>query len=136
MADRRFVSGWRHQPGSNHPERRAAFERSLLNSQTSARNPIMKVVPILTAIACCLSFVQTAISAEPTALAGYFNNTGRKEVRGVMGFWWTSTPSAEEGKAWGWNFSYGGPGEKPLKTKAFRFDSSVSHAKSARCVRD
>lgn len=58
------------------------------------------------------------------------------EVRGVMGFWWTSTPSDEEGKAWGWNFSYGGPGEKPLKTKAFRFSSIVSHAKSARCVRD
>ncbi|MCW1916323.1 hypothetical protein OJ996_22230 [Luteolibacter sp. GHJ8] len=58
------------------------------------------------------------------------------EVRGVMGFWWTSTPSVQEGKAWGWNFSYGGPGEKPLRAKAFRFDSTVSHAKSVRCVRD
>ena len=58
------------------------------------------------------------------------------EVLSVMGFWWTSTPSVEEGKAWGWNFSYGGPGEKPLKTKAFRFDSSLSHAKSVRCIRD
>lgn len=58
------------------------------------------------------------------------------EIRGVMGFWWTSTPADEEGKAWGWNFSYGGPGEKPLKTKAFRFAGPVSHAKSVRCVRD
>ena len=57
-------------------------------------------------------------------------------VRGVMGFWWTSTPAAEAGKAWGWNFSYGGPGEMPLKTKAFRFAGPVSHAKSVRCVRD
>ena len=61
---------------------------------------------------------------------------GAYDVLGVMGFWWTSTSSGEEGKAWGWNFSYGGPGEKPLRTKAFRFDSSVSHAKSVRCVRD
>lgn len=58
------------------------------------------------------------------------------EVLGVMGFWWTSTPADQEGKAWGWNFSYGGPGEKPLKTKAFRFAAPVSHAESVRCVRD
>jgi uncharacterized protein (TIGR02145 family) len=58
------------------------------------------------------------------------------EVMSVMGFWWTSTLTGEEGKAWGWNFSYGGPGEKPLKTKAFRFPASVSYAESVRCVRD
>jgi len=69
-------------------------------------------------------------------LPGGIRRNDAYDVRGVMGFWWTSTPSGEEGKAWGWNFSYGGPGEKPLKTKAFRFDSSVSHAKSVRCVRD
>ena len=69
-------------------------------------------------------------------LPGGIRRDGAYDVLGVMGFWWTSTSSGEEGKAWGWNFSYGGPGEKPLRTKAFRFDSSVSHAKSVRCVRD
>jgi uncharacterized protein (TIGR02145 family) len=54
------------------------------------------------------------------------------EVMGVMGFWWTSTPTGEEGKAWGWNISYA----KPLKTKVFRFPGPVSHAESVRCVRD
>ena len=67
--------------------------------------------------------------------AGIRRNNGY-DVLGIMGFWWTSTPTGEEGKAWGWNFSYGAPGEKPLKTKAFRFDGPVSHAKSVRCVRD
>lgn len=69
-------------------------------------------------------------------LPGGIGRDGGYAVRGAMGFWWSSTPSEVEGKAWGWNFSYGGPGKKPLKTKAFRFDSSVSHAKSVRCVRD
>ena len=69
-------------------------------------------------------------------LPGGIRRDGGYDVRGAMGFWWTSTPSGVAGKAWGWNFSYGGPREKPLKTKAFRFDSSVSHAKSVRCVRD
>jgi uncharacterized protein (TIGR02145 family) len=69
-------------------------------------------------------------------LPGGIRRNNAYDVLGMMGFWWTSTPSGEETKAWGWNFSYGGPGEKPLKTKAFRFDSSVSHAKSVRCVRD
>ncbi len=70
------------------------------------------------------------------ALPGGIHRNNHYEVMSVMGFWWTSTPSGAEGKAWGWNFSYGGPGEKPLKTKAFRFPASVSYAESVRCVRD
>ena len=69
-------------------------------------------------------------------LPGGIRRNNLYEVMSVMGFWWTSTPTDEEGKAWGWNFSYGGPGEKPLKTKAFRFPASVSYAESVRCVQD
>lgn len=53
------------------------------------------------------------------------------EVMGVMGFWWTSTPTGES-KAWGWNMSFA----EPLKTKVFRFPASVSYAESVRCVMD
>lgn len=70
------------------------------------------------------------------ALPGGIRRNDVYEILGIMGFWWTSTPAGQEGKAWGWNLSYGGPGKKPLKTKAFRFDGPVSHAKSVRCVRD
>lgn len=70
------------------------------------------------------------------ALPAGIRRDGGYYVLGVMGFWWTSTPAEDADKAWGWNFSYGGPGEKPLKTKAFRFASSHQHAKSVRCVRD
>ncbi|HEY1055865.1 MAG TPA: FISUMP domain-containing protein [Emticicia sp.] len=75
-------------------------------------------------------------SSEFNGLPAGIRRNNSYEVLSVMGFWWTSTPSDEEGKAWGWNLSYGGPGEKPLKTKTFRFDSSLSHAKSVRCVWD
>lgn len=70
------------------------------------------------------------------ALPGGIRRNDVYEILGVMGFWWTSTLSDKEGKAWGWNLSYGGPGEKPLKSKAFRFDGPIAHAKSVRCVRD
>ncbi|WP_336518545.1 FISUMP domain-containing protein [Pollutibacter soli] len=70
------------------------------------------------------------------ALPGGIRRNNLYEVIGVMGFWWTSTSTGHEGKAWGWNFSYGGPGQKPLQTKAFRFNGPVSHAKSVRCVQD
>ena len=54
-----------------------------------------------------------------------------------FGFWWTSSPTGEEGKAWGWNLHYGGPSsDKPGKTKVFRYDTYVSNAISVRYVRD
>jgi len=43
-------------------------------------NPSMNKLPILPAILGCLSFVHAGISAEPTALPGYFNNAGRTDV--------------------------------------------------------
>jgi uncharacterized protein (TIGR02145 family) len=70
------------------------------------------------------------------ALPAGIRRNNRYEHVGLFGHWRTSTPTGEEGKAWGWDMSYGGPGEKPLKTKVFRFDGSVSNASSVRCVRD
>ena len=72
--------------------------------------------------------------------AGILRNNGFNngyDVLGFLGLWWSSSP-AGEGTAWGWNLSYGGPGEKPLKTKVFRFDGygSTGAAVSVRCVRD
>ena len=66
------------------------------------------------------------------ALPGGIRRHGGYGTLGIFGFWWSSTPTGEEGKAWGWNMSFA----KPLKTKVFRFDGPVSHAKSVRCVRD
>lgn len=63
--------------------------------------------------------------------AGIRRNEGY-ELRGALSFWWTATPSEKEGKAWGWNMNFA----EPLKTKVFRFDGPVSHAKSVLCVRD
>jgi len=63
--------------------------------------------------------------------AGILRN-GSYEVLGSFGFWWTSTPTGEEGTAWGWDLHYA----KPLKTKVFRYESYVSNAVSVRCVRD
>jgi uncharacterized protein (TIGR02145 family) len=54
-----------------------------------------------------------------------------------FGFWWTSSPTGEESKAWGWNLHYGGPSsDKPAKKKVFRYDAYVSNAISVRYVRD
>jgi uncharacterized protein (TIGR02145 family) len=62
---------------------------------------------------------------------------GSYDLLGLFGFWWSSTPAGDEGKAWGWNLHYGGPSsDKPAKTKVFRYDASVSNAISVRCVRD
>lgn len=57
------------------------------------------------------------------------------DVLGYFGFWWSSTPTGEAGKAWGWDISYGGP-DMSIKSKVFRYDSFVANAVSVRCVRD
>lgn len=74
------------------------------------------------------------------ALPAGIRRGNRYEWVDTFGFWWTSTPTSEEGKAWGWDMSF----SNPLKTKAFRYDGFVSNAKSGfvsnaksvRCVRD
>ncbi|MEO6730224.1 MAG: hypothetical protein ABIN01_03320 [Ferruginibacter sp.] len=50
----------------------------------------------------------------------------------LFGFWWTSTPTDDGGKAWGWDMSY----NDAIKSKVFRYDGFVSNAESVRCVRD
>jgi len=54
---------------------------------------------------------------------------------GSLGYWWTSTPTGKEGKAWEWNMHYGGSDQKN-RSKVFRFDGNVSNGHSVRCVRD
>ncbi|SNY94887.1 FISUMP domain-containing protein [Flagellimonas pacifica] len=60
---------------------------------------------------------------------------GGYRVLGYFSFWWSSTPTDEEGKAWLWDISYGGP-DMSIKSKAFRFDGDIRGALSVRCVRD
>lgn len=57
------------------------------------------------------------------------------EVMGYFGFWWSSTPTVEADKVWGWNISYGGP-TMGIKSKIFRFDVDILHQSSVRCVQD
>jgi uncharacterized protein (TIGR02145 family) len=59
----------------------------------------------------------------------------RNVLVGSLGFWWTSSPTGEEGKAWEWNFHYGGS-DQQLKSKVFRFDAEISGGLSVRCVRN
>jgi uncharacterized protein (TIGR02145 family) len=66
--------------------------------------------------------------------AGIRRNNGY-DALGYFGFWWSSTATGEEGKAWGWDISYGGP-DKSIKSKVFRYDAYISNAVSVRCVRD
>ena len=66
--------------------------------------------------------------------AGIRRNNGY-EVLGYFGFWWSSTPTGEDGKVWIWDISYGGP-DMSIKSKVFRFDGYISNAKSVRCVLD
>ena len=66
--------------------------------------------------------------------AGIRRNSGY-DVLGYFGFWWSSTPTDEEGKAWLWDISYGGP-DMSIKSKAWRFDGNILSGLSVRCVRD
>lgn len=66
--------------------------------------------------------------------AGIRRNNGY-DVLGFFGFWWSSTPTGEVGKAWSWDISYGGP-DMSIKTKVFRFDGDFLGGLSVRCVRD
>ncbi|MFC5407809.1 FISUMP domain-containing protein [Larkinella bovis] len=72
------------------------------------------------------------------ALPGGIRRKGSYHVLGFFGFFWTSSPAGAEGKAWGWNFHYGGPpsSNKQNLTKAFRFDVDVANGVSVRLVRD
>ncbi|MCM4153948.1 hypothetical protein DHD05_20350 [Arenibacter sp. N53] len=66
--------------------------------------------------------------------AGIRRNSGY-DVLGYFGFWWSSTPTGEEGKAWLWDISYGGP-DMSIKSKVWRFDGNILGGLSVRCVRD
>ncbi len=66
--------------------------------------------------------------------AGVRRNNGY-DVLGYFGFWWSSTPTDEEGKAWLWDISYGGP-DMSIKSKVWRFDGDILGGLSVRCVRD
>ena len=66
--------------------------------------------------------------------AGIRRNNGY-DVLGYFGFWWSSTPTGEDGKAWLWDISYGGP-DMSIKTKVWRFDGDILGGLSVRCVRD
>jgi uncharacterized protein (TIGR02145 family) len=63
--------------------------------------------------------------------AGILRN-GSYHHLGAFGFWWTSTPTGEEGKVWLWDMSFA----KPIKSKVFRWDGSGDGGQSVRCVRD
>ena len=63
---------------------------------------------------------------------------GSYMAQGIIGGFWTSSPTGSVDKVWGWNFHYGGPpssNKKNLK-KAFRWDNEVSLGYSVRLVRD
>ena len=60
---------------------------------------------------------------------------GSYRVLGYFGFWWSATPTGDEGKAWLWDISYGGP-DMSIKSKVWRFDGDILGGLSVRCVRD
>ncbi|MCE6988618.1 FISUMP domain-containing protein [Dyadobacter sp. CY323] len=69
---------------------------------------------------------------------GHRRPDGSYLTQGILGVFWTSTPTNSGDAAWGWNFHYGGPpssNKKNLK-KAFRWNVGVSSGLSVRLVRD
>ncbi|UFH57686.1 FISUMP domain-containing protein [Spirosoma sp. KNUC1025] len=72
------------------------------------------------------------------APAGGLRKPDGYNLQGVLGFFWTSSPANSVGKAWEWNFHYGGPpsSNKQNLKKAFRFDADVTSGLSVRLVRD
>ena len=69
------------------------------------------------------------------ALPAGIRRTRGYEVLGYFGFWWSSTPTGEEGRAWLWDISYGGPTMR-IKSKAFRFEGNILSGLSVRCVQN
>ena len=67
--------------------------------------------------------------------AGNRKSYGSYLVLGYFAFWWTSTPTNEEGKAWFWDITYGGP-EMSIKSNVWRFDADILAGLSVRCVGD
>lgn len=66
---------------------------------------------------------------------GNRSSYGDYRVLGYFSFWWSATPTGEEGKAWFWDISYGGP-DMSIKSKVWRFDTDILSGLSVRCVKD
>lgn len=70
------------------------------------------------------------------ALPGGKRSTGGSyRNQGYFAFWWSSTPTNEEGKVWIWDIGYGGP-DMSIKSKVWRFDADILGGLSVRCVCD
>ena len=73
------------------------------------------------------------------ALPGGIRRNNGYDVMGYLGYWWSSTPTGEEGKAWEWNMHYGDldpTSGRTLKSKVFRFDADMLGGLSVRYVQD
>jgi len=70
--------------------------------------------------------------------AGFRKPDGSYMTQGIIGGFWTSSPTDSVDKVWAWNFHYGGPpsSNKQNLKKAFRWDNEVSLGYSVRLVRD
>ena len=70
-----------------------------------------------------------------SALPAGIRRSNGYDTLGYFSFWWSSTPTNEEGKAWGWDISYGGP-NLSITSKVWRFDGDILGGLSVRCVKD